>query len=202
MIARSLQVRLLAVLVLAVGIALGTVAVVARASTTAEFTRYVEGNRVEMQAVAREIAASVGDRLLVTNQQGRVIIDSSEELVGRTLTPDQVQKLGPLHAQAPPPSRADLDVLFVRRGIDSALEGPIWTRSVPPGSPVLPMLGLDPAQPNAQARDGIRWRPTTASRSSLARSRVLCWSGCWSVAASPSRSGWRSRAGFFDRSAR
>ncbi len=160
MIARSLQVRLLAVLVLAVGIALGTVAVVARASTTAEFTRYVEGNRVEMQAVAREIAASVGDRLLVTNQQGRVIIDSSEELVGRTLTPDQVQKLGPLHAQAPPPSRADLDVLFVRRGIDSALEGPIWTRSVPPGSPVLPMLGLDPAQPNAQARDGSAgWDP-------------------------------------------
>src|SRR5262245_53279760 len=139
---RSLQLRLLLVLVVAVTIALGTVAVVARASTAAEFTRYVEGNRVEMQAVAREIAATVGHRLLVTNQQGRVIIDSSGELVGRTLTPDQVQKLGPLMAPGPlPPGRA-VDVLFVRRGIDPAQEGGVWTRTVPPGAP-----GVSPGPP-------------------------------------------------------
>jgi signal transduction histidine kinase len=146
---RSLQLRLLLVLVVAVAIALGTVAVVARASTTAEFTRYVEGNRVEMQAVAREIAATVGDRLLVTNQQGRVIIDSSEELVGHTLTPDQAQKLGPLLAPAPPPPGSAVDVLFVRRGIDPAQEGVVWTRTVPPGGPgtspgtvALPPIGV------------------------------------------------------------
>ena len=146
---RSLQLRLLLVLVVAVAIALGTVAVVARASTTAEFTRYVEGSRVEMQAVAREIAATVGDRLLVTNQQGRVIIDSSEELLGRTLTPDQVQKLGPLLSPAPPAPGSAVDVLFVRRGIDTVQEGAVWTRTVPPGAPgvspgtvALPPIGV------------------------------------------------------------
>src|ERR671930_204276 len=115
---RSLQVRLLLVLVVVVAVALGTVAVVARASTTAEFTRYVESSRVEMQAVAREIAASTGERLVVTSAQGRVILDSSGELVGEPMTPDLLRKLG----EVTPPARQLAphapDVLFVRRDAD------------------------------------------------------------------------------------
>src|SRR5215207_1773182 len=89
-----LQSRLLALLVLVVTVALGTVALVARASTTAEFQRYVEHNRRDMQSVAQQIAASTGERLLVRSLDGRVIIDSSGELVGQRLTTDAAEHLG------------------------------------------------------------------------------------------------------------
>src|SRR5215207_9016585 len=89
-----LQTRLLALLVLVVAVALGTVALVARASTTAEFVRYVADNRHDMQAVAEQIAATTGDRLLVTSTHGRVILDSSGELVGQNLSPNQALQFG------------------------------------------------------------------------------------------------------------
>src|SRR5688572_30503432 len=89
----SLQFRLLSVLVIAVVAALGTVALVARASTAAEFVRYVEGNREEMKAVAQHVAATTGDRLLVTNTQGRVIIDSSDQLIGEKMTTESINAL-------------------------------------------------------------------------------------------------------------
>jgi signal transduction histidine kinase len=125
--------------------ALGTVAVVARSSTAAEFTRYVDGSRKEMQAVAEEIASSMGDRLVVTSPQGRVILDSSGELLGQTLTPDAIRKLDP--AVAPPvPSRvqAGVDVLFVRRTVD-ATSTDIWSRPVARGE-MLPLLTEDREQ--------------------------------------------------------
>src|SRR2546421_194113 len=112
-----LQSRLLVLLVLVVAVALGTVALVARASTTAEFARYVEDNRQDMQSVAQQIAETTGDRLLITTTQGRVIVDSSGELLGQSLTPDQASGLG-LVAPAPPPGAlragSSVDVVFVR----------------------------------------------------------------------------------------
>ncbi len=139
MLLRSFQLRLLAVLVLAVTAALGTVAVFARAGTTTEFTRYVTDTRVEMQAVSHEIAASVGDRLLVTSPQGRVILDSSGELVGRMLTTEELQQLEPRPQQ---PLQGGMDVVFVRRGIDATQDQSLWTRPLPP----LPLLPEDREQ--------------------------------------------------------
>src|SRR5439155_25418836 len=86
MLLHSLQVRLLASLVLGVGVALGTVAVVAHWSTLLEFERYVTHNRAQMEVVAQQIAASTGDRLVVADPEGRVILDSSGELLGQTVS--------------------------------------------------------------------------------------------------------------------
>jgi len=136
----SLQVRLLGVLALTVVAALATVALVARASTTSEFERYVAGNRAEMQDIAKKIAASTGDRLVVTSQQGRVIIDSSGELVGRTMSPDEIDRLGPI--VSPPITTNGTDVVFVRRVAPYTPQSPaIWTRPVPPPD-VLPLSGV------------------------------------------------------------
>jgi signal transduction histidine kinase len=136
---RSLQVRLLGVLVLTVVIALATVALVARASTTTEFERYVQANQLQMQDVANQIAASTGDRLVVTSAQGRVILDSSGELAGRMVTPDVVAQLEPLPVPAP-----GADVLFVRRTASSQ-DTVTWTRALPPlaSQDVLPLVTFD-----------------------------------------------------------
>jgi signal transduction histidine kinase len=142
-LARSLQVRLLGVLVLTVVIALATVALVARASTTTEFERYVQANQLQMQDIAKQIAASTGDRLLVTSAQGRVIVDSSGELGGRMVTPDVVAQLEPL---PPPAERAD--VLFVRRTASSQ-ETVTWTRALPvPPPDAVPFFTFDAAVPD------------------------------------------------------
>jgi signal transduction histidine kinase len=135
----SLQARLLALLVLVVGVALATVAVVARASTTNEFTRYVDENRQEMQFVAQQVAASTGERLIVTSAGGRVILDSSGELLGETLTPDRTTQLGlvvPPDVPVPPlpAKQAGVDVLFVRRSTAAAPgtpADPVWTLPAP-----------------------------------------------------------------------
>jgi signal transduction histidine kinase len=126
-----LQSRLLLLLVLAVGVALGTVALVARASTTAEFARYVEDNRQDMQSVAQQIAATTGERLLITTTQGRVIVDSSGELLGQSLTPQEAVRLG----LAPPaPAGSSVDVLFVRNVTSTTMAPPpadVWTQRLP-----------------------------------------------------------------------
>jgi signal transduction histidine kinase len=129
-----LQSRLLAVLVLVVAVALGTVALVARASTTAEFARYVDTNRQDLQSIAQQVSASTGDRLLVTTNQGRVIVDSSGDLVGQDISPEQAHALGLL---LPPPlpvgAHAATDVVFVRRSVGSVAPpdmDPIWTLPV------------------------------------------------------------------------
>src|SRR6266511_897909 len=131
---RSLQVRLLGVLALTVFVALATVALVARASTTTEFERYVAGNRQEMQDIAKQIAAGTGDRLLVTSAQGRVLVDSSGELLGRTVTSDEIEQLGPMMPPAVAGQHAD--VVFVRRSV--SVSGPpdmaLWTRPMPVGA--------------------------------------------------------------------
>lgn len=131
---RSLQVRLLGVLALTVFVALATVALVARASTTTEFERYVAGNRQEMQDIAKQIAAGTGDRLLVTSAQGRVLVDSSGELLGRTVTSDEIEQLGPMMPPAVAGQHAD--VVFVRRSVSAS--GPpdmaLWTRPMPVGA--------------------------------------------------------------------
>src|SRR5215207_9238635 len=130
----SLQFRLLAVLVVAVVAALGTVAVVARASTAAEFARYVEDNREEMQAVAERIAATTGDRLVATNTQGRVILDSSDQLLGERVHPVS----------------STVDVIFIQRSTeigDSVAAKKLFTETLPdPPKPVMgkfaTMLGM------------------------------------------------------------
>jgi signal transduction histidine kinase len=86
----SFHVRLLAILVVSLGAALATVAVMIRWSTTVEFDRYVQQNRDEMQHVAQTVAADTGSRLVVANPDGRVFIDSSRELLGQTLDPPPV----------------------------------------------------------------------------------------------------------------
>ncbi len=115
-------------------VALATVALVARASTTTEFERYVAGNRQEMQDIAKQIAAGTGDRLLVTSAQGRVLVDSSGELLGRTVTSDEIEQLGPMMPPAVAGQHAD--VVFVRRSVSAS--GPpdmaLWTRPMPVGA--------------------------------------------------------------------
>src|SRR5215472_5817839 len=142
MFAHSLQLRLLVVLVVTVAVALGTVALVARASTTAEFTRYVQANRLEMQAVAGQIAATTGERLLVTGPQGRVLLDSSGELVGQQVSPDEIAALGVPPRKAPPLGEG-VDVLFVRRTLGAATDSGVWTSPAPAGLPFVPPPGLD-----------------------------------------------------------
>src|ERR1700738_3173040 len=83
----SLQVRFLVSLVLSVGAALATVAIMARWSTTTQFEQYVQQNHAEMQQVARTLALDTGNRLVVANAAGRVFLDSSNELVGTTIDP-------------------------------------------------------------------------------------------------------------------
>jgi signal transduction histidine kinase len=145
--ASSLQLRLLATLVLAVAAALGTVAVVADLSTALEFERYVERNRADMQSVAEQIAARTGDRLLVANTQGQVILDSSGELLGQTVSPERAEALRASVAG----SRSSVDVLFIRRpsppmdgvGLPMPPDVPVWTR--PLDGPALaqgPMFGV------------------------------------------------------------
>src|SRR5689334_5427560 len=90
----SLRARMLALMVLVVAVALATVAFGARASTTNEFTRYVHASRQDMQYVVQEVAASTGERMVVTDTQGVVVLDSSNELVGETLTTDKAIALG------------------------------------------------------------------------------------------------------------
>jgi signal transduction histidine kinase len=134
----SLQARLLALLVLVVAVALATVAFVARASTTNEFTRYVAENRQDMQFVAQQIAASTGERLVVTSTGGRVILDSSGELFGETLTPDRALQLGLMVSPdmpGPPlaAKQAGADVLFDRRSktASGTPADPVWTVPAP-----------------------------------------------------------------------
>jgi signal transduction histidine kinase len=133
----SLQVRLLGVLAVTVVVALATVALVARASTTTEFERYVAGNRQEMQDIAKQIAASTGDRLLVTSAQGRVLVDSSGELVGRVVSADDIERLGPMLPPPGSPARS-VDAVFVKRGL-SAEDTAIWTRPLPVGPDIVPL---------------------------------------------------------------
>jgi signal transduction histidine kinase len=151
----SLQVRMLALIVVVVAVALGTVAVVARASTSDEFSRYVDQSRQEMQVVAREVAATTGERLVVTTTQGRVIMDSSGELVGSTLSAEEARLLGLVAPPTPPglvpaavaqrvgePAAAggvtekSADVLFLRRdgaGVTSGVpsDAGFWTLPAP-----------------------------------------------------------------------
>jgi signal transduction histidine kinase len=112
------------------------VALVARASTAAEFVRYVQGNREEMHAVAERIAATTGDRLLVTNTNGRVILDSSDQLFG--------QKVHPMSAT--------VDVIFVARSQEPA-DGKLFTQKLadapqPLVGKLAPIMGM-PAINNA-----------------------------------------------------
>jgi len=134
----SLQARLLALLLLVVAVALATVAVVARVSTTNEFMRYVAENRQDMQFVAQQIAASTGERLVVTATGGHVILDSSGELLGETLTPDRALQLGlmvPPDMPVPPlpAKQAGVDVLFDRRSktASGTPADPVWTLPAP-----------------------------------------------------------------------
>src|SRR5712692_1188268 len=92
----SLELRLPACLVLGVAVALGTVAVVAHWSTLLEFERYVTHNRAQMEEVAQQIAASTGNRLVVADPKGRVILDSSGELLGQTVRVPADGLSGPL----------------------------------------------------------------------------------------------------------
>jgi len=154
----SLQFRLLTVLVVAVVAALGTVALVARATTAAEFVRYVEDNREEMQAVAHQIAASTGERLLVTNTQGRVILDSSDQLFGEQVGPERVKELGVVAIKTPPMPidevklrmpEASVDVLFIRRAemADPTAPKQLFTKELPKPSVLAklgPAIGFDP----------------------------------------------------------
>ena len=146
-LASSLQLRLLATLVVAVAAALGTVALVADLSTAVEFERYVEHNRADMQAVAEQIAARTGDRLLVANTQGQVILDSSSELLGQTVSPERAEALRVSSAG----SRSSVDVLFIRRPappVDGAAlpvppDAPVWTRPLDgPALATEPMFGV------------------------------------------------------------
>jgi two-component system sensor histidine kinase BaeS len=84
---QGLQVRLLVSLVLSVGAALATVAIMARWSTTAQFEQYVKQNQAEMQQVAKTLALDTGNRVVVANADGRVFLDSSNELLGTKLDP-------------------------------------------------------------------------------------------------------------------
>jgi signal transduction histidine kinase len=93
-----------------------------------------------MQAVAQQIAATTGDRLLVTGTQGRVILDSSGELVGQNLTPDQAVRLGLVLPPGPPTlSGSSVDVMFVQRTAGVPADAAVWTHPVPPmlAAPVL-----------------------------------------------------------------
>src|SRR5258708_9988425 len=86
-----------------------------------------------MQAVAQQIAATTGDRLLVTGTQGRVILDSSGELVGQNLTPDQAVRLGLVLPPGPPAlGGSSVDVMFVQRTAGALSDAGVWTHPVPP----------------------------------------------------------------------
>jgi len=138
----SLHARVLALMVLLVGLALATVAVAARASTTTEFTRYVDANRQDMQYVAQQVAATTGERMVVTDMKGIVMLDSANELVGETLTPDKAVALG--MTLPPPPvkvpdiaatKQSAIDVLFLRRGGAPPTDAGVWTAQAPMMAP-------------------------------------------------------------------
>src|SRR5919202_3407382 len=88
----SFRFRLLAALALAVVAAVATVAVTARHAITAEFQRYVERNREEMQQVAERVAADTGQRVVLANPDGRVIVDSSRELIGQVISAEELRE--------------------------------------------------------------------------------------------------------------
>jgi signal transduction histidine kinase len=115
MIARvqSLQVRFVASLVLSVAAALATVAIMARWSTTTQFEQYVQQNRDEMQQVARKVALDTGNRVVAASADGRIFLDSSSELLGKTL-------------ELPPPPPGAL-------GPGGAPEVMVFTRSIAAG---------------------------------------------------------------------
>jgi signal transduction histidine kinase len=101
----SLRYRLLLAMSIVVLVAVGTVGIVTSRSTTTAFTRYVEGDfartRVvmaelldsykqgqstdQLQELAEKLAGAAGERIVVTDPEGKVIAASDKQLVGETL---------------------------------------------------------------------------------------------------------------------
>src|SRR3712207_2510560 len=101
----SLRFRLLMTLVVVVVVAVATVAVFTSRSTTSQFQRYVARDierdqrlldavlqsygqgedQQNVQALVKKMARAAGDRIIVIDDTGRVVADSDEQLVGRTL---------------------------------------------------------------------------------------------------------------------
>jgi signal transduction histidine kinase len=122
----TLQLRLLGTVVLGVLVSLASVAVVARWAIAAEFQQYVDTTRLDLQLVAKQVAQDTGKRLLVTDVQGAVVVDSSQALTG-TLLPAAGITVG---TKPPfPPVLETSDIIYVRQA--------------GPGS-----LALDPAFPD------------------------------------------------------
>ena len=103
---RSLRFRLLLMMIIVAIVALGTVALFARQTTTSEFTRYVQRGwdmrrgRFEdalvryynqnkswdgVQPVVEQISQISGDRIVLTDREKRVLADSDRKLVGQTV---------------------------------------------------------------------------------------------------------------------
>src|SRR5262245_44521981 len=84
---RSLRLRLLSTLGLSVLVALAAAAVLSRGATENEFERYVGRSRGEVQTAFRQIAPVVGGRVVVANDEGRVVVDSAGEWIGWVASP-------------------------------------------------------------------------------------------------------------------
>jgi len=112
---RSLRFRLLLMMIIVAIVALGTVAIFARQTTTNEFQRYVQRGwdmrrgRFEdalvmyydqnkswdgVQPVVEQISQISGDRIILTDRDKRVLADSDRKLVGQAVGQDWAPPAG------------------------------------------------------------------------------------------------------------
>ena len=167
----SLSFRLLAVIVLAVALALITVVVVARRVTSLEFERYVERQRQEMQAVAEKVAETTGDRLIIANAEGQVIVDSSRELIGQSVDdrpgelpmPAGASRMGVMVLrQDTAPVEPDRGMFWLRepaafeagRASESTLEAPLASAPLRALEPSF-QFGVPAPEPEALDSEGV-----------------------------------------------
>src|SRR5262245_6834350 len=98
----SLRFRLLLTLIVVVVVAVGAVAVFASWRATSELQRFVERDRImsalfqkynegqdlpTVQALAEQIEQTYGDRVILTDTAGRVIVDSERKQIGQLVEP-------------------------------------------------------------------------------------------------------------------
>ncbi|HEV8634989.1 MAG TPA: ATP-binding protein [Chloroflexota bacterium] len=89
----GLRLRLLATLAAAVLVALATVALVARWATGRELDRYVERSRYGLKSAAAQLVGSRGNRVVLIDPEGNVLVDTAGELTGRRLDDPLIQQL-------------------------------------------------------------------------------------------------------------
>lgn len=164
---RSLRVRLLIAFALLVVLAVGTVAIFASYTTTSKFQRYLRhGQNVledrlalglavhythardwaEVQPLVEQIGRMTGGRVILTDEDGMVVGDSNEELLGRSLEQSSAKQGYPIKVRSRvvgtlylnPPRRGPVEEAFLA----SVKKSVVWAALIAGGAGIALTLWL------------------------------------------------------------